>query len=117
MPRSPGRRWLRRRGFTLIELLIVMAIISTLSTIGFVYYKKFIEETKTKKAISDVNEIANLIEHGQRIGLGQLVGQKRSALVASFQAEDGNVAQTRGVVGTLVRPQLDSAAPFDEVIG
>ena len=57
-----GKRWLRRRGFTLIELLIVMAIISTLSTIGFVYYKKFIEETKNKKAISDVNEIANLIE-------------------------------------------------------
>jgi len=39
-----------------------MAIISTLSTIGFVYYRKFIEETKEKKAISDINEMANLIE-------------------------------------------------------
>jgi len=57
-----GKRWLRRRGFTLIELLIVMAIISTLSTIGFVYYRKFIQETKDKKAISDINEIANRIE-------------------------------------------------------
>lgn len=56
------KRWLRRRGFTLLELLIVMAIISTLSTIGFVYYRKFIEETKEKKAISDINEIANRIE-------------------------------------------------------
>lgn len=57
-----GRTKLYRKGFTLIELLIVMAIISTLSTIGFVYYRGFIEQTKNTKAISDIHELANLIE-------------------------------------------------------
>jgi prepilin-type N-terminal cleavage/methylation domain-containing protein len=41
-------------GFTLIELLIVMAIIATLSTIGFYQYSSFIERTKVTKAIADI---------------------------------------------------------------
>jgi general secretion pathway protein G len=49
-------------GFTLIELLIVMAIIATLSTIGFYQYSSFIERTKVTKAIADIQQIAQLVE-------------------------------------------------------
>ena len=46
-------------GFTLIELLIVMAIIATLSTIGFYQYSSFIERTKVTKAIADIKKSHN----------------------------------------------------------
>lgn len=62
LSRRRGKKLFRGKGFTLIELLIVMAIMATLATIGFIKYQGFIEQTKEKKAISDINEIANLIE-------------------------------------------------------
>jgi general secretion pathway protein G len=49
-------------GFTLVELLIIMAILAILSTIGFYQYSSFIERTKVKLAIADINQIAKFVE-------------------------------------------------------
>lgn len=51
----------RCRGVTLIELMIVLAMIGTLSAIGYPMYESALQKARVAKAIGDIRAISNEI--------------------------------------------------------
>ena len=47
----------RRSGFSLVELMVVMAIIATLSTIGFVRYRRVVNDAEEVVAVKELRDI------------------------------------------------------------
>ncbi len=51
-----------KRAFTLIELIVVMAIIVTLSVIGFISYNDYVRDSRNTTRIAEMNDIIKAID-------------------------------------------------------
>ena len=51
----------KRKGFTLVELLVVIAILAILAAVAVVGYTSFIKKANQSNALSELNQIRNVV--------------------------------------------------------
>lgn len=50
-------------GFTFIELMMVLILIGILATMAYASYDKYLDKTRTAKAVADVATVSAIIQH------------------------------------------------------
>lgn len=84
---------MKRKGFTLIELLVVIAIIGLLSSLAVVSLNSAREKARDARRVSDVRQLATLIEMENTGGAAAIAGCVLADAIASTCTGPGAISQ------------------------